>query len=195
MTYILCMLCLWCWTLMNSKIPASSGNAQRQYTLFPKICVCMLSFVVLLLFFCCCCFRAVPMAYGGSQARSWIEATAASLHHSHSNVGSKPYLWPTPQSTAMPDPSPTAQDQGWNLSPHRYYLCSLPLSHKGDTFACFLLNVVIKLNFFFLTVKKKNRFTIVTIFKCALHCGKCIQWLFGRSLKLFHLMTLKLWSH
>ena len=30
-------------------------------------------------------FRAVPKAYGGSQARGWIRATAASLCHSHSN--------------------------------------------------------------------------------------------------------------
>jgi len=35
-------------------------------------------------------FRATPAAYGGSQARGPIRATAASLHHSHSNTGSKP---------------------------------------------------------------------------------------------------------
>ena len=29
---------------------------------------------------------------------------AASLHHSHSNVGSEPHLQPTPQLTATPDP-------------------------------------------------------------------------------------------
>ena len=42
-------------------------------------------------------FRAVPMAHGGSQARGQIGAIAASLHHSHSNLGSKPCLRPTPQ--------------------------------------------------------------------------------------------------
>ena len=31
-------------------------------------------------------------AYGSSQARGWIGATAASLHHSHSNVASNLYL-------------------------------------------------------------------------------------------------------
>ena len=31
-------------------------------------------------------FRAVPVAYGGSQARSRIRAVAAGLHHSHSNA-------------------------------------------------------------------------------------------------------------
>ena len=35
------------------------------------------------------------MAYGGSQARSPIEATAAGLHHSHSNLGSELCLQPT----------------------------------------------------------------------------------------------------
>jgi len=41
------------------------------------------------------------MTYGRSQAGGPIRATAASLHHSHSNVGSKPHLRPTPQLTAM----------------------------------------------------------------------------------------------
>jgi len=47
------------------------------------------------LFFCL--FRAAPVAYRRSQSRGWIGAAAASLHHSHSNTGSKPHLWPTPQ--------------------------------------------------------------------------------------------------
>ena len=58
------------------------------------------------------------MAYGSSQARGRISATAAGLHHSHSNVGSKPRLPPTPQFTAMPDPRPTEQGQGPNLHSH-----------------------------------------------------------------------------
>ena len=37
-------------------------------------------------------FRATPSAHGGSQARGRIGAAAASLHYSHSNVGSKPRL-------------------------------------------------------------------------------------------------------
>ena len=49
-------------------------------------------------------FRAAPSAYGGSQARGLIGATAAGLHHSHSNTGSKPPLRPTPQLMATPDP-------------------------------------------------------------------------------------------
>lgn len=38
------------------------------------------------------CFRAAPMAYGTSQARGQIRATAAGLHHSHSNARSKRHL-------------------------------------------------------------------------------------------------------
>ena len=48
--------------------------------------------------------RAALAAYGGSQARGLIGAVAASLHQSHSNVGSEPHLRPTPQLTATPDP-------------------------------------------------------------------------------------------
>ena len=36
-----------------------------------------------------CFFRATPAAHRGSQARGLIGATAASLHHSHSNLGSE----------------------------------------------------------------------------------------------------------
>ena len=49
-------------------------------------------------------FRAAPVAYGGSQARSQIRATANGLCHSHSNAGSEPHLQPTPQFMAMLDP-------------------------------------------------------------------------------------------
>ena len=58
--------------------------------------VCFVVVVVLL-------FRATPAAYGSSQARDQIGATAASLHHSHSNMGSEPHLQPTPQLMATPD--------------------------------------------------------------------------------------------
>ena len=48
--------------------------------------------------------RAMPAAYGGSRARGLIRAVASTLHHSHSNAGSKLHLQPTPQFTVMPDP-------------------------------------------------------------------------------------------
>ena len=37
---------------------------------------------------------AAPEAYGSSQARDRIGATASGLCHSHSNAGSELYLWP-----------------------------------------------------------------------------------------------------
>ena len=52
-------------------------------------------------------FRAVLVAYGSSQAKDQIRARPAGLHHSHSNPRSKLHMRPTPQLTAMPDPSPT----------------------------------------------------------------------------------------
>ena len=41
-------------------------------------------------------FRAVPAAYGGSQARGRIGAVAAGLCLNHSNPRSEPRLRPTP---------------------------------------------------------------------------------------------------
>ena len=48
-------------------------------------------------------FRAAPTAYGNSQARGRIGATAAGLHHSH-NTRSELPLQPTRQLLAMLDP-------------------------------------------------------------------------------------------
>ena len=50
----------------------------------------------LFFFFVFCPFRTAPTAYEGSQARGQIGAIAVSLHHSHSNAGSEPFLRPTP---------------------------------------------------------------------------------------------------
>ena len=63
--------------------------------------------ILLFFFFFFFFFRAAPMACGGSQARGWIKAVAAGLHHSHSNTRSEPCLWTTPQLLAMLDPWPT----------------------------------------------------------------------------------------
>ena len=80
----------------------------------------MLIYVWFFIFIFISFFRASPVAYGFSQARGRMGATAAGLHHSHSNVGPEPCLRPTPQFMAMPDSRPTEQGQGWNLRPHRY---------------------------------------------------------------------------
>ena len=49
-------------------------------------------------------FRAALVAYGNSQARGQIGASAAGLRHSQNNAGSEPHLRPTPPLTAMTDP-------------------------------------------------------------------------------------------
>ena len=41
--------------------------------------------IFFLFFFFFCIFKAAPAAYGSSQARGWMRASDASLHHSHSN--------------------------------------------------------------------------------------------------------------
>ena len=77
------------------------------------------SFNFLFFIFCLFAFsRAAPTAYGGSQARGLIGAVAATLHQSHSNVGSELRLQPTPQLTAMPGPQHTEQGQGSKPQPH-----------------------------------------------------------------------------
>ena len=65
-------------------------------------------------------FRVTPAAYGGSQARGQIRAAAASLYHSHSNIGSEPHLRPTSQLTgnARSLTHPTERGQGLNQCPH-----------------------------------------------------------------------------
>ena len=77
------------------------------------------SFFFSFLFFFFVFPRATLAAYGGSQARGLIWAVAASLHHSNSR--SEPYLWPTPQLTAMRDPQATDRGQGPNLQPHGFH--------------------------------------------------------------------------
>ena len=47
---------------------------------------------------------AVPVAYGGSQARGRIGAAAPVLCHNHSNAGLEWCLQPIPQLTATLDP-------------------------------------------------------------------------------------------
>ena len=72
------------------------------------------------------------MAYGGSQARGQIRAAAASLHHNHSNTGSKLSLKPTLQLMERPDPQLTEQGQALNLHPHGCWSDSFPQSHNGE---------------------------------------------------------------
>ena len=59
-------------------------------TLYFKSMSCNKNFINCNFFFFL--FRAILMAYGGSQAKGGIRATAAGLHHSHSSAGSEQYL-------------------------------------------------------------------------------------------------------
>ena len=67
------------------------------------ICFRSILFIYLVLL-----FKAIPTAYGSSQATGWIGAAAVGLCHSQSNETSEPRLWPTPQLMPtiriMPDP-------------------------------------------------------------------------------------------
>ena len=51
-----------------------------------------------------CVFRAIPTAYGSSQASGQIRAAATSLCHSHSNARSESHLQTTPQLRTTQDP-------------------------------------------------------------------------------------------
>ena len=63
-----------------------------------------LFFGFLFFVFVFCLFRATPATYESSQVRGRIGATAAGLHHSHSNMGSELCLRPTLQLVATLDP-------------------------------------------------------------------------------------------
>ena len=77
-------------------------------------------------------FQTAATAYGGSQARSQIGDTVASLHHSHSNVGSELHLQTTPQPTAIQDPQPSERDQ--RLNPHLHgRVVTNPISIHEDS--------------------------------------------------------------
>ena len=55
-------------------------------------CAFQILFICLFIYLFILLFRAGPEAYVSSQARVQIGAVAASLYHSHSNVGSKLHL-------------------------------------------------------------------------------------------------------
>ena len=79
-------------------------------------------------------FRAIPVAYGGFQARGPIEAVAVGLRQSHSNLESEPPLQPTPELMAMPDPQPTERGQGSKLRPPGCQSGSLTTEHDRKSF-------------------------------------------------------------
>ena len=86
-------------------------------------------------------FRATPTAHGSSQARGWIAATAAALHHSHSHTWSlthwvRPGIEPT--SSWIPVGFISTVPQGEH--PVFYiFLCDLPLSFIIQFMSFFLV--------------------------------------------------------
>ena len=85
-------------------------------------------------------FRAVPVAYGSSQARGQIRATAACLHHSHSHAGS-PTHWTRPgiepaSSWILVGFTSTLPHRN---SPHKVLSELLSGTHVGNTFTDSLL--------------------------------------------------------
>ena len=79
-----------------SYIQGSSLGCQGAYVIqFRKISSNMVKcikcwFFFFFFFFVFCLFRAIPAAYGESQARGLIRAVAAGLYHSHSIARSEP---------------------------------------------------------------------------------------------------------
>ena len=75
--------------VIDSSLPGSNKTYKTIWFFFhlhlqpihPSIWHLIWHFSFLLLFFCL--FRAAPMAFGSSQARSQIRAATTSLHHSH----------------------------------------------------------------------------------------------------------------
>ena len=60
-------------------------------------------FLIFLCFFSVLFFRAAPAACRSFEARGRMGATAASVHHSHSNAGFQLFLQPIPQLMATLD--------------------------------------------------------------------------------------------
>ena len=80
-------------------------------------------------FFIFCLFQAIPMAYGGSQARGLIRAVATGLHHTHSNTNLR-CICDLPHSSWKPqilNPLSKATDQ--TCHPHGSQLDLFPLHH------------------------------------------------------------------
>ena len=86
-----------------------TSKFQLHLVLFSVFVVVVVVVVVVVLSFCL--FRAVPVAYGGSQVGGPVGAVASSLHQSHSNLVSEPRLRPTPQQHQILNPLSESRDQ------------------------------------------------------------------------------------
>ena len=76
-------------------------------------------------------FRATPMAYGGSQARGPVRATAAGLHHSHSNTRSELHLWPTYSSWQHQILNPLNEERDRAIKPGSSWILVRFVNHRA----------------------------------------------------------------
>ena len=118
--------------------------------------------------------RAAPAAYGSSQARGWIRAAAAGLHHSHSKTRSEPHLRLHHSSQQLRILNPLSEARDWTSwilvgfltswatrklprEVHFIYGCaSTPWTSPPSQTRCITLLVALKLKIhFFFSLKKK----------------------------------------
>ena len=126
-----------------------------------KCCRCRIFYLLYFII-----FYGHTVAYGRSQVWGQIWAVAASLHYSHSNTGSEPHLWPTPQlmQSQILNPLSEARDQTCILVDTSQVLN--PLSHDRNSRCRNLFQV--SLSFYYSSLlfklKFKNKFKLQFFF-------------------------------
>ena len=142
-------LCMWgflrdvIFAFLTSKIDKrgrSSPPSRHQATHVPyrieQRTLCVPFFLFFFLSFCY--FMPSPMAYGGSQARGLIRATAAGLHQSHIKAGSERVcdLHRSSQQCQILNPQSKARDQTCNLMvPSQIRFCCAMTGTPGSLFS------------------------------------------------------------
>ena len=148
---------------MNEKHLNSHSSVSLTY-------ICSLSPHFIYLFVCL--FRATPAAHGGSQAKGWIRATVAGLHHSHSNVGLEPFMRPTPQLTATLDPYLTHWARPGIKPATSWFLVGFTFAAPWREFLNYLFEWESLNPFHGVHIKDINRiFTIHREIWCIITCG------------------------
>ena len=115
---LLTSLCFLRKSVLISQMQHAVISEDINYTSY-KISICLFyrtSIFSALRFFFFLLFRVIAVVYWISQAKGWIWAADPGLYHNHSNSGSKPCLWPTPEVMAMLFPLSEARDQSCILT-------------------------------------------------------------------------------
>ena len=119
---------------INIQVTIVNIRFKRIWMLILLFCGDTVGFVIWVVFvFVFCLFRSVPAACGSSQARGWIGAIAASLHHSHSNarIQAVSLTYTTAHSNTILNPLSEARDQTCVLMVTSRILNVL--SHNGNS--------------------------------------------------------------